>query len=332
MHPINPTQRGLARGREAGAKAKNLPEAMREAFRFWRVLYPTAADIGFTAAVRDLDRERLACEADYGKFPELRGHADLLRAERTGFRETSGLDETFTAFHYSADFFMRRRLDARHLARWDLMPAPGTACTGVYFSQGLEGVTMGRNYDVPLRTDMTELAVRRPTVNGACAATACAYLPPKRSAHQLSRARKAMEMKGETEATSVDLNFHIGAGKRYRRLLEPVEAEAKRGATLWGTLDLISDHAVPYPDRICLAGESSFPDREKLTNWTVSHHASVVTGPNRRCLYRSVQSFHHAELVYEYTPNLMLGPGAAMQPGWQEEVSAGRCILAPPGK
>jgi hypothetical protein len=141
-----------------------------------------------------------------------------------------------------------------------------------------------------------------------------------------------MEIKGETEATALDLNFHIGAGKRYRRLIELVEAEAKRGPTLWGTLDLISDHAVPYPDRICLAGESSFPDREKLTNWTVRHHASVVTGPNRRSLYRAVQSFHDAKPVYRYTPNLMLGPGVAMQPEWQADVDAGRCVLAPPVK
>ena len=108
-----------------------------------------------------------------------------------------------------------------------------------------------------------------------------------------------------------------------------VAGEARGGATLWGALGIISDHAVPYPDRICLAGETAFPDREKRTTWTVLHHAAVVTGRAKRCLYRSIQSFRDARPVYEYTPKLMLDTGVRMRKAWRAEADAGVCGLAP---
>jgi len=418
---VNAEQKGLERGRKAGASAHNVPHTMEATFKAWRILYPTAADIDFAGAIRDLDRERLNDVPDLAHFPELRGHADLLRAERLGFVEASGLDETATAFFYSADFFNRRRLDTRHAARWEFMPAPGTGCTGVFFPETKEGgALLGQNIDIPLDVDSPYashrpeqvlrlrdpvlwiaggssavllddepkcsfpadpfqydlmppecrgrihdvieflgrynefwgpgnyilldlewnavvveksnclMAVRRPAINGAVATTACAYLDPKMSAHQLNRAKRVMELKGETEENSLDVNFHLGAGARYRRLLELVAAEAKVGATLWGAFEILSDHAVPYPDRICLTGEVMFPDKVKLANWTVQQHAAVISGPNRRCLYRSVQSFRNAKPIYHYTPKLMLGRGVKMKKQWGADVEARRCELAAP--
>jgi len=87
---------------------------------------------------------------------------------------------------------------------------------------------------------------------------------------------------------------------------------------------------VPYPDRVCLAGESRHSaERNPKENWSVTQHAAVITGPRRRCLYRSIQSRENPLPVYEYTPRLMLGPGVAMQPEWQAEIDAGKCILGP---
>ena len=431
---MTPRDIGLLRGRKASGTVENLAATMAATFKHWRILYPTAGEVDHAAAIRDIDRERLECQPDLTRFPELRGHTDLLRAEREAFREVTGLDETATAFHFSNSFYFRRRLDTRHLARYDLLPPPGdeaepgapdapgasgVGCTGIYFPKSAEGgAIMGQNGDVWLDPDSfyasfrpeevlqqsvpnlimgggscavlmddepecsypadpfdyelipeevlqdvdqiadflerynefwgpgncivvdrrwrgvvieksnCMMAVRRPVVNGACAATACAYLDPKLSAHQLEQARKAMRIKGHTEEDSPDVNFHLGAGKRYRRLLELVAAEAARGATLWGAMEIISDHDAPFPEHICVAGETVFPEHEKTPNWTVQHQASVISGPNKRCLYRSIQSFAEAKPVYHYQPKLMLGPGVKMQPQWQADADAGRCELA----
>src|SRR5688572_24263797 len=99
---MTPRDRGLQRGSAAGAAAvkADLPRQIRNTFAQWRVLYPTMKeDLG--AAIIACDAQRLACEPDYTKFPELRGHADLLRAEREAFRETSGLGDLETAYQFS---------------------------------------------------------------------------------------------------------------------------------------------------------------------------------------------------------------------------------------
>ena len=414
-------EKGLLSGREAGASAKKLPQAMKEAFAQWRLLYATAADMDFAEAVRALDRERLADVPSYTTFPELRGHIDLLRAEREGFRETSGLDETAVAFQFSGDFLMRRRLETRHLARWDHYLAATPGCTNVFIPGGAEGVTLSDNRDIGLLDDMSELAAwrpeflfkankdgvhwhqggvsaavllddeprcsfpadpiqyqhlipeeafedidvmmefltrynefwgpgnkilvdrklnavaaektncqvafRKPTVNGAIAITACAYLDDKLSAHQLARAAKAAAIKKETVEDNLACNYHLGSRQRYRRLVALTDAAAKGKPTIWDALNVVADHAVPYPDRVCLAGESlNSTERNPKQNWSVTQHAAVITGPNRRALYHSVQSRANPKPVYEYPPKLMLGPGVKMQPEWQKDINAGRCL------
>lgn len=58
----------------------------------------------------------------------------------------------------------------------------------------------------------------------------------------------------------------MGSRERYRRLVDLTNAESRRGATLWGALHVVADHAVPYPARVCLAGERWAPDREPNAN------------------------------------------------------------------
>jgi len=139
---------GQERGRKAGAGivAKNFSTDMAGAFQEARTLFPTAADMDFAREIRAFDAERLADQPDLGRFPELKGHIDLLRGEREGFCEQTHLDETATAFRYSWGFFLSRRLSSRHLARYDLMPVR-QACTNIFFPQGADGVTIADNRD-----------------------------------------------------------------------------------------------------------------------------------------------------------------------------------------
>lgn len=418
---MNLREEGLRRGRAAGEAAKqgDLRRQVQQALADMYVLYPTV-DFDLAQALIDYDKERLACEPDYGVFPELKGHLGLLQAEREGFKEASGLGDLEAAHTFSMWFFNSRRIGGNHLARYDIITAPG--CTNVFIPGGLEGVTISDNRDIGLLDDMTGLAnltpefvfkhnldgvhwlqggvsaavllddepacsfpgdpftyqhlippecfddidvmidfmtrynefygpgnkilvdrhlnavamdksnckvaFRKPTVNGAIAITACAYLDPELSAHQLARAAKAAEMKGESVEDSSDSNYHLGSRKRYQRLVDLTDEAAKGQPTIWDALEVVADHAVPYPDRVCLAGESCHStERNPKENWSVTQHAAVLTGPHRRCLYRSVQSRQNPLPVYEYTPKLMLGPSVAMQPEWQAEIDAGKCIL-----
>ncbi len=418
---MNLRDEGLRRGWAAGEAAKRgdfraqvLADLAAQA-----ALFPTV-DFDLAQALIDYDRERLACEPDYTKFPELRGHRELLVAEREAFMQASGLGDLEAAYQFSMWCFMTRRLHGNHLARYDIITAAG--CTNVFIPDGKDGVTISDNRDIGLLDDMTglanlhphfifrtnrdgvawvqggvsaavllddepaccfpgdpftyrhlvpdeayedvdvaiefltryneffgpgnkiivdrqhravamdksncKLAWRKPTVNGAIAITACAYLDDALSAHQISRAAKAAEMKGESFEDSADVNYHLGSRKRYQRLVELTNAAAAGQPTIWEALEVVADHAVPYPDRVCLAGESCHADvPNPKENWSVTQHAAVITGPYRRALYRSIQSRQDPRPVYTYPPKLMLGPGTVMQPAWQAEVDAGLCVL-----
>ncbi len=410
---------GRELGRKAGASAQAEVKTMEDAFRYALQLYPTMMGTDLPAAVRAYDQERLSCYPDYAKLPELRGMLDRYLGERQGYVEASGLAsplaETVCAFHYSWFFFLTRRVNARHLARYDLIP-PVMSCTNVYFPDTAEGGTViSDNRDdlpryphipayrigppkepkeVPLgwggvsssvlldeepvcsfpcdpreimppecRNDINDIvkfmtryrefygpgnqiwadrkgnavaveksncrvAFRWPTVRGAVCIGACSYLDPELNAFKKDRSRLAMDIKGETEATSPDWQFFEGCDAHHRRLIRLTNEEAARGATLWGAFNVVADHDVPYPERICLAGEKLFDDKEPNAMWTLTQHAIVVSGPNRRALYRSLQDMKHPKPIYTYTPKFVLGEGVAMRPEWQADVAAGRCILA----
>jgi hypothetical protein len=387
---------------------------------FVRQLYPTIGDMDLRAAWQQCDRERLACEPDRARFPETRGLIERLLGEREGFREATGCDDTAAAFHFSANWFCHKRLNARHVARWDLLTLAGEGCTNVFIPDGVDGVTIGDNRDIPLprerfrfrdwwpshlgldgdgelnwcqgsvsdgillddepscsfpinphellpdecREDLGSIIEFMTRYNefwgpckqlwvdrkrraigveksncrigflpadpetGAVAVTACSFVTPELQPFRDERFRLAAEKKGESLEQNIDWQFVHGADTRQHRLTELAVAEARRGATIWGALGVVADHAAPYPARVCLAGEKIFPEREPLANWSVTQHAAVLTGPKRRVLYRSVEDTAHPRPVYAHPPRLRLGAGVAMQPEWQAEVESGRCVLA----
>ena len=412
---------GRQRGRKAGKKANGLPDQMEKEFASHLELFPSLGDIDMAAAVRDYDRERLACEPDYTVFPEMKGLIDRHLGEREGFREASGLDETATAFHYSYGFFITRRVNALHVARYDLIDSR-SQCTNVFFPDGVDGVTTSDNRDDWARLEYREsipnyrlppppkdnavdwvqggvssampldeepeccfpcnptelipdecfddihvlvdfmtryrefygpgnqlwcdrklnavaveksncrVAFRWPTEAGAVCVTACSYLDPELNAFKRERVREVCARKGETEETSIERMYFDGADRRHQRLIDLTNAEAKRGATLWGALGCVADTDVPFPDRVCIAGEVTDPEREANANWTLTQNAQVITGPKRRALYRSIPDLHPDRIrsITEVVPKLVLGEGVEMDPEWQRDIDEGRCELAPP--
>jgi hypothetical protein len=183
---------------------------------------------------------------------------------------------------------------------------------------------------VAMEKSNCRVAFRWPSVAGAVRITACSYLDPDLNAFKRERTLEACKRKGETEETSIDLAFFEGCDRRHRRLIELTNAEAEGGATLWGAFNCVADTDVPFPDRVCLAGEKTDPEREPNANWTLTQHAQVITGPNRRSLYRSLQDLHPDRLrpITEETPRLVLGEGVEMKPEWQKDIDEGRCELA----
>jgi hypothetical protein len=138
--------------------------------------------------------------------------------------------------------------------------------------------------------------------SGAVAITACSYVTPELQSYRDERFARAARERGQQLENNLDWQFVHGADARQHRLTELTFAEAQRGATLEGVLEVVADHAVPYPARVCLAGEKIFPEREPLSNWSVTQHSAILTGPNRRALYRSVEDQEHPRPVYEETP------------------------------
>jgi len=173
---------------------------------------------------------------------------------------------------------------------------------------------------------------RWPDETGAVAITACSYLDPEIYEFKRSRLRKQMELLGETEETSWEWNYDIACHKRYERLIKLTREEAKRGATLWGVFNIVADPDGKPPERITVAGERTMPDYPEkeqwgphvIANWTIVQHASVVTGPNRRTLWRHWENW---KPVDHKPPYLVLGEGVEMKPEWKTDLDDGRCRL-----
>jgi hypothetical protein len=183
---------------------------------------------------------------------------------------------------------------------------------------------------VAIEKSNRRIGVRFPTHNGAVCITAGGYLDPELSAFKQERLKRVAEAIGVTPENCFDVIFSNACDARYRRLLELTNAEASRpgGATLWGAFNIVADTAVPFPERICLAGEKLEPEREPNANWTLMQQATVQSGPNRRVLFRSVQSYSNPRPIYEETPKLLLSEGVAMRPEWQRDIDDGKCKLA----
>jgi hypothetical protein len=77
---------------------------------------------------------------------------------------------------------------------------------------------------------------------------------------------------------------------------------------------ILNDTAVPFPDRICLAGERSHPD-DADGNWTLFSTASVLEGPNRRTLYWRIEGQTPS---HQNPPFLIPGRGVKIKPEWKK--------------
>lgn len=156
------------------------------------------------------------------------------------------------------------------------------------------------------------MGVRYPRNNSSCV-TACCYLIPEMRELKLERDRLSLKARGWTE-DSGDWAFWRGCEKRYERLLKLTDEETQRGATLWGMTKIVTDHAVPFPDRICVAGEIGHRDLP-CGNWTILSFSAVMTGENRRLLFYRVEN---KQPVYNTLPYLVLGDGVKMKHEWRK--------------
>lgn len=150
--------------------------------------------------------------------------------------------------------------------------------------------------------------------NGASAVTACAYLTPEMNAFKKERDKISFELRGFDPVDNPDYVFWDGCEKRYKRLLKLVDELASDTPSLKGLTDIMLDHAVPFPDRICLAGEKGHRD-DWEANWTLVSSSSVLFGPTRRTLWWRKEG---DKPIYETKPFLILGEGVQMRDEWKK--------------
>ncbi|MBI4025588.1 MAG: hypothetical protein HY360_11455 [Verrucomicrobia bacterium] len=153
--------------------------------------------------------------------------------------------------------------------------------------------------------------------DGTAAVTACSYLIPEMKAFKEERSRRSLELRGWNE-TSPDWLYWKGCDARYARLLKLTDEANRRGATLDDVAGIVTDHAVPFPERICLAGERGHPDDTDV-NWTLTAQASVLEGPNRRTLFWRVEG---DTSCYKNPPFLVLGRGVKPKAKWKKNTRA----------
>ena len=384
-----------SRGLEKAKNAQHISPAWIDNLMGWaRDAYPTTRDMDYWSEVIALDKERIANPPDAIKYPETRGLADRVVAERKGFLDGCGGGERELAFHYTWSYFVSRRLNTRHVG----IDQRANHCTGIFIRETKEGGPIWvqnlddlrrpaelEQFDPPLKgpdgvrklftagvssavlcdeepreifpVDVWELmpsechrnaddiieflsrynefwgpgngivadlqlnsfvfeksncrlGVRRAT-DGASATTACAYLTPEMRKFKHEAGRKSLEVRGWDESAP-DWLYWMGCEARYERLLNLVDEVNARGATLEDVAAIGTDHGVPFPDRICLAGQLAHPD-ETTGNWTLVSQAHVMEGPNRRTLWHRVEG---DVPCYENPPYLILGDGVEMNPAW----------------
>jgi hypothetical protein len=151
--------------------------------------------------------------------------------------------------------------------------------------------------------------------DGTAAVTACAQIIPEIKAHRDRCHAHSLEIRGYDE-TSPDFKYWAGAEKRYHRLLKLVKEAAARGPTLADMAAIVTDHAVPYPDRVCIAGESCDPSiTSDVAEWTMRSRAAVLEGPNRRTLFYRVEG---KKPCYESPPFLVPGEGVEVKAEWRK--------------
>ena len=150
--------------------------------------------------------------------------------------------------------------------------------------------------------------------NGVSAVTACAYLTPEMNAFKKERDLLSYKMRGWDEKDNPDYVFWDGCERRYHRLLALTDELARSGPTLEGLANIMLDHAVAFPERICLAGENDYPFYE-VANWTLTSSSSVLFGPTRRTLWWRIED---DMAIYETKPFLIPGKGVRVLEEWKK--------------
>ena len=151
--------------------------------------------------------------------------------------------------------------------------------------------------------------------DGTAAVTACAMVIPEMHAFREKCLQRSLEIRGYHNDNLPDRKYWSGAEQRYHRLLKLVDEAARCDPTLQDLAAIMTDHAVPAPERICVAGESCHPAiPHGAGEWTLRSRSAVMHGPNRRTLFWRIE---HPKACYENLPFLILGNGVTMKPEWQ---------------
>jgi len=206
---------------------------------------------------------------------------------------------------------------------WDIMPADCRKTPDIIaflqryndFWGPCNGIVVDEDHNpVAYEKSNCRMGVRY-TDDGTAAVTACSYLIPEMKAFKEERGRLSLKRRNWDESAP-DWVYWKGCDARYERLLALTAKAAKRGPTLNDMAKIVTDHAVPFPERICLAGQKGHPDDFDV-NWTLTSEASVLEGPNRRSLFWRVEG---NTACYDNPPFLALGEGVKMKPSWRKGV------------
>ncbi len=159
-----------------------------------------------------------------------------------------------------------------------------------------------------------KMGVRQST-NGVSAVGAVSYMIPHMRKFKEERGKLSIARRGWTLENAPDWKYWQGADQRYERILMLADKLGKLGkrATLQDMANLMTDHDVPYPARVCLAGESDIGTIDER-EWTLCSHSEVLEGPNRRILFYTVEG---DKPCYETPPYLVLGEDIEPKEEWK---------------
>ena len=168
---------------------------------------------------------------------------------------------------------------------------------------------------VALEKANCRLGVRR-SEDGTAAVTALSFTDPDMKAFKEERDRLSIARRGWTIDEAPDWRYWRGADARYERLLALVSDAAAGSPTLADMARIMTDHAVPYPARVCLAGESTIPGvTPDEAEWTACSHSEILEGPNRRMHFFAAEG---GQPCYANPPYLVPGRGVEVRAEWQQ--------------
>jgi len=206
---------------------------------------------------------------------------------------------------------------------WELLPRYcSTVGEAVEFLQRYRefwgpgnSILVDANHDsVALEKANCRLGVRA-SQDGASAVTACSFMVPEMKAFKEECDRLSIERRGWTPENAPDWKYWRGADARYGRLLKLVADAARGTPSLWDMAHIMTDHAVPYPARVCIAGETGIAGlTPEEVEWTGCSHSEVLEGPNRRMFFFVVED---GKPCYGTPPYLVPGVGVDMKPEWK---------------